>query len=294
MLARAGIADDPAAVIRARISISCAYPSTDLEASVVIEDGTAFGNFDTHTVQGGNQRLAEALADAIGTERVALSAFVTHVRWSDDGVTVTAGGTEASAEHAVIAVPAAVLDRIAFDPPLPATKAAALSAVRYGDAAKLFIELRAPAAPSATMSVPDRFWCFTQLGAHEDPLPVVGAFAGTADALDALAVTDGPDRWGAHLSALRPDLELDLSRVLLSTWADDPWARGAYSARSVASPMDDAELARPVGRLAFAGEHTAGPEHAMMEGALLSGLRAAEDVLSIVRDDERHRHQDPR
>jgi monoamine oxidase len=82
------------------------------------------------------------------------------------------------------------------------------------------------------------------------------------------------------VTALRPDLELDPGGVLLSTWEDDPWARGAYSARSRSAPLDSAELARPVGPLAFAGEHSAGDWHGLMEGALRSGLRAAEDVLA--------------
>lgn len=292
LLVRAGTDDDVAAVIRARVSISCAHPSSDLEAGVVIEDGTAFGDFDTHTVEGGNQRLAEALAGAVGSDRVALSAPVTHVRWSGTGVTVLAAGHELSADAAVIAVPASVIGRISFDPPLPAAKAAAFSGVRYGQAAKLFTALRRPVSPSATMSIPGRFWCFTQLGADGDPLPVVGAFAGTSDALDGLGVGADSHRWVDRVATLRPDLDLDEAEVLISTWADDPWALGAYSARSVASPMDDAGLARPVGQVAFAGEHTAGTEHGTMEGALLSGLRAAKDVLSITRDDERHRRED--
>ena len=63
------------------------------------------------------------------------------------------------------------------------------------------------------------------------------------------------------------------------TWHDDPWARGAYSARSLASPMDDEELARPLGCLAFAGEHTAAGWHGLMEG------RAAERAARGARGD---------
>jgi monoamine oxidase len=44
--------------------------------------------------------------------------------------------------------------------------------------------------------------------------------------------------------------------------------------------MNDDELARPVGCLAFAGEHTAGDWHGLMEGALRSGLRAANEVVA--------------
>jgi monoamine oxidase len=42
-------------------------------------------------------------------------------------------------------------------------------------------------------------------------------------------------------------------------------------------------LAELVGPIAFAGEHTAGDRHALMDGALRSGLRAADDVLAGLR-----------
>jgi monoamine oxidase len=46
-------------------------------------------------------------------------------------------------------------------------------------------------------------------------------------------------------------------------------------------PPDDATLlARPVGRLHFAGEHTEDVWYATMEGALRSGIRAADEVTS--------------
>jgi monoamine oxidase len=111
-------------------------------------------------------------------------------------------------------------------------------------------------------------------------LPVVGAFAGSPAALDALAVASGPERWIEALRRLRPDLDLDVDRVLLSTWADDAWARGAYSARSARFPMDTVALSRPIGPLFFAGEHTAGAWHGLMEGALRSGERAAGELLN--------------
>jgi len=164
---------------------------------------------------------------------------------------------------------------IAFDPPIPRAKAA----VRYGQAAKLFVRLRAPSPPSEVLSVPERYWCYTQLGPDGDPAPFLAAFAGSPRALEALDVESGPERWLAALGRLRPDLELDFDTVMLSTWADDSWARGAYSARSATSPIDTEALRRPVGPLFFAGEHTAGAWHGLMEGALRSGARAAQELL---------------
>ena len=72
---------------------------------------------------------------------------------------------------------------------------------------------------------------------------------------------------------------LDRDNVLLARWDDDPWVRGAYTARSASSPMDTSALQAPVGRLHFAGEHTAGAWHGLMEGALRSGIRAANELL---------------
>jgi len=95
-------------------------------------------------------------------------------------------------------------------------------------------------------------------------------------------VEGGPERWLGLLEELRADLELDTTRVMLATWHDLPTFRSIVVARSVSAPVDDAELARPIGRLAFAGEHTAGPEwHGSMEGAVRSGHRAARDLLAF-------------
>jgi monoamine oxidase len=273
---KAGLAE----AIGARLEVSCAHPAGDLEAGVLREAGSAFGDFDTHTVAGGNGRLAEGLAAVVGRQRLRLSAPVTAVRWTAGGATVVIdGGHEVDADAAVLAVPASVVGGIAFTPALPPAKAAALQAVRYGQAAKLFVGLDAPAEPSATLSVPGRFWCYTQLDADGRPTPFVGAFAGTTAALERLGVASGPERWLDALAALRPDLELDRDLVALATWAGDPWVHGAYAAQSAAAPLDEAELSRRIGPLAFAGEHTAGRWHATMEGALRSGIRAAEDLL---------------
>ncbi len=67
----------------------------------------------------------------------------------------------------------------------------------------------------------------------------------------------------------------------ITTWNDDPWAGESYSALTVTvADGDDDVMAAPVGRVHFAGEHTAGAWAGLMEGALRSGARAASEVLS--------------
>jgi monoamine oxidase len=278
-LGRYGLPAGVAEAIQARIEVSCGYPAEDLAASVLEEGAAAFGQFDTYTVQGGNDRIAQELAAGLG-ERVHLASPVRRIAWGESQIRLRAGSHVSVGDAAVLAVPATALSAMSFDPPLPLEKAATVREVRYGQAAKLFVPLRTPAPPSATLSVPERFWCYTQLGADGEPLRFVAAFAGSPSALEALDVRSGPERWVTALRSLRPDLELDPAGAQLSTWAEDPWARGAYSAASATAPIDTDTLAAAVGPLAFAGEHTAGEWHGLMEGALRSGRRAAEQVLS--------------
>jgi monoamine oxidase len=202
------------------------------------------------------------------------------VRWSRDAVSIATDHAEIEADAAVVAIPTAPLAEIEFDPPLEGATAEALRAVTYGQNSKLFLRLRSPAPPSAIMSVAGHFWTYTQLGADGRPAPFVTGYTGTMSAIDDLGGSHRFERWVAALVALREDLDLEPESAMLSSWNDDPWVRGSYSARSLSSPLRDDDLVKPIGPLFFAGEHTAGEWHGLMEGALRSGRRAAEQVLS--------------
>lgn len=280
-LARLGLSDPVREAITARIEVSTAYSVLDQSAAVLHEAAASFGDFLSHGIVGGNQALATALAARLG-ERLRLSSPVERIAWDAGAVRVKAAGAELAADACVVAIPAMRARALTFEPRLPDRLQAALAAVRYGQAAKLFLPLAVAAEPSAMLSVPGRFWTYTQRAPDGAPLPVAASFAGTAAALSRLGVDSGPERWAAAVRELRPDLSFASAEPTLSTWHDDRWAGGAYSARSLALPMDDVALAAPVGPLAFAGEHTAGEWHGLMEGALRSGLRAAAELLRRV------------
>jgi monoamine oxidase len=267
--------------IAARLQVSAALPVDELAAAVLDHAGSTFSTRESVRVGGGNQRIAERLAARL-PGAVHLGVPVEAVAWSDDSVRVTAGGGVLDADACVLALPASVTGRVRFQPPLPGWKVEALGRVVYGHAAKLFVPLRRVPPPSAVLSVPDHFWTWTARGDQAGAVqPLVSAFAGSAPALARLEVTAGPATWLGRLRALRPDLDLDETGTVLSTWDDDPWVGAAYSTRGLASEPGDAEpLARPVGPLHFAGEHTAGPWAGLMEGALRSGARAAAELLA--------------
>jgi monoamine oxidase len=248
------------AAIAARLAISTAYEPDDQPASILADGAAGFGAFASHGIDGGNDLLARALA---ATLDVRLGARVERIAWGAGGVAVDGERADAC----VVATPARA---VAFDPPLPAWKQRALDAVRYGEAAKLFLQLEHEVEPSATLSVAGRFWAWTEHGSR-----AVASFAATGHALDRLGVANGPEQWAAAVRSLRPSLPYADAEPVLATWPG-----GAYSARSLSSPLDDESLAAPVGPIAFAGEHTAGNWHGLMEGALRSGLRAAAQCLT--------------
>jgi monoamine oxidase len=265
--------------ILARVEIS----SAESADRIVAGDLAGIAHIDSEpapSIAGGNQRLALALAESLG-DAVRLRSPVDRISWREDSVRVDAAGAELEADACVVAVPASVMNRIAFEPGLPPPLAEAIAGLAYGHAAKLFVPLRRPAPPSAVMSVPERYWTWTATAEGPQSQPVVSAFAGSRAALERLDVAAGPSRWLSSIEHLRDDLDLDPGAALLSTWADDEWAAAAYST----SPPSrvTAALERGAGALAFAGEHTAGPFAALMEGAVRSGRRAAAGLLAAAR-----------
>src|SRR5919197_945681 len=185
---------DPAAgeAIAARLQVTWGRPVEQLAAEVLARAGADFAGTGSLRVAGGNQRIALRLAQRLGPA-LRLGSPAEAVQWSAVGVRVRAAGDWVGADACVVTVPAAVLGRVRFDPPLPEWKAAALRRVAYGHAAKLVVPLARPAPPSAVLSVPEHFWAWTAAGADGIVQPVVSAFAGSAPALERLGVNRGPD-----------------------------------------------------------------------------------------------------
>ncbi|RYP65257.1 hypothetical protein DL769_006369 [Monosporascus sp. CRB-8-3] len=70
---------------------------------------------------------------------------------------------------------------------------------------------------------------------------------------------------------------------IVTRWGSDKFARGSYSSAGPdMKPNDYQTMARPVGNLFFAGEHTIETHPATVHGAYLSGLRAASEVLEAM------------
>ena len=182
---------------------------------------------------------------------------------------------------AVIAVPAPVCADLVFRPPLPAEHAQALRELPMGVASKIaFATTEVPAARALQdLEVP--YWCWAARGEDAAVRSVLTAFAGSPAAQETLGtVVDDPAPWMDRLLAMNPDVR-PLGDPILKVWETDPFSRGCYSFFDEVSFDRREILARSVGRVVFAGEHTAGDRRGTMEGAVVSGRRAAGEVAAV-------------
>lgn len=247
----------------------------------------------TFRIQGGNERLAAALAASLG-DRVHLGSELVAVSHRGRGVRVSIRkGRETSpmnSDYLVLALPATLVRRVPITPALPAPQHDALNALRYGRVTRTLLQFtgrfwRAADQPRAfTSTLPfGAAWDGNEEQRGKPGILSLTAGGRAADATRDAVSTAGP---GAIVQWL--DWLGSGNATLLScrqfAWDTDPWSRGGYAHVDAAfSPALQPWLARPFGRLFFAGEHTSQRWRGSMNGAVESGRRAAAEVDAVHR-----------
>ncbi len=223
----------------------------------------------------GNGSIADAAARLLPDVRLGRGA--TAVRETGGAVEVDAAET-IRAEAAVVAVPVRLVTELAFDPPLAADQRAAFEGLPMGVASKVAVPLEGAPGRCAIQCADLPFWFWVADGA-DGTRRVVSSFAGSEIPQGPLETATGdPHTWIGRIVELAPELR-PAGTAVMKVWAEDPLARGAYSAWDGPSLARRHLFERMHGAVAFAGEHTAGDHSGTMEGALRSGRRAAGQVL---------------
>jgi monoamine oxidase len=276
------LSDADRALLTARFTIGLGWRLADVSERWPEPQASVDGHSEftvPRWVRGGNQRLAERIAEELAGELRLRSAAVA-VDQDGSGVTVrVADGTSVRGDAAVLALPLTNLRALRFTPELPANKVDAYSRMGVGDITKLHISLSERVAPDAVQDVTVPFWAYTP-AEHDGLSSVVGAAAGGPEHRAVLGIDSrDPNGFRDRLAAGWPELHLG-DEILLTPWAHDPWARGAYSFHPVAwSDETEAALSAPFDRIAFAGEHAS--DEQTIDGVMRSGIRAAQELQSL-------------
>lgn len=262
-------------VYRRTTTSAAADPESVSAEAVLLHESSRVGGYveDGGRLVGGNQALSREIARRLGG-RVRLESPVVRVEQSPRAVQVElADGTVVDADTAVISVPLPLLRGLELGFELPARQQRALDHRFMGVAAKLGVPITRVDADVALQHPTHTWWSWRSMSIDgEHRIDALSCFAGGPFALDELEVGTGSGRWLAELRAMRPELET-AGEPLLTTWADDPWALGAYSAPALGWESEDAEaFSQAAGRVAIAGEHTGLAQS--LSGAVASGYRA--------------------
>ncbi len=222
---------------------------------------------------------------------VQLSAAVTSIDWSGEGVKISSSKGVISCKVAIITMSTGVLsaNRIRFDPGLPENTRAAIAALPMGRLAKVAIQFDRQVYGSFT---DDGFNYYDSPGislnvitGYADSTMAVAYVGGTpADELEALG------KEGAAtflLDRLETAFGLKLRQYVVATdctgWGSDPDVCGSYSIALPGHAGARESLAEPVAnRLFFAGEATSKHHYGFAHGALLEGRAAAEKVIALL------------
>lgn len=249
-------------------------------------DGDFFGDLPV----GGYARLVETMAAGVD---VRLGVEVSEIVVAADGVTVrSVDGAVESGSHVVVTVPLGVLKRGTprFTPPLPPDRVAAIERLGFGRFEKVALGFdqpfwRAAGLPHAMLFPRDpaepTVWVFGHDAFGAGPTLVAFVFhSATGHVLDRSG--DQAAEWilGMLAEAIGHPCPVPTA-VAVTSWANDPFAGGAYTHIPPGADPGDADLLGepPSGRLLFAGEHTQSARLAYADGAMSSGVREAKRLL---------------
>ena len=210
------------------------------------------------------------------------------IEWSPDGVRVRSDAGTHEARRAIVTLPLAVLQQtgVKFTPALPPAKQHAIDGLGAGANGKIVLLFDEPCWPEdLTLFLSGRdtqLWWRPGI-LRDDEAPVITAYFGGSAVERFRALGEG-----ASLAAIRDledffdvKLESRLRNARFVDWPADPFARMSYSYIPPRGAGLRAELAQPVDdTLFFAGEATNHVRPSTVHGALESGLRAAQEVLS--------------
>jgi monoamine oxidase len=244
------------------------------------------GGGAAYVVEGGTDRLPRAFAASLGG-RVRYGTAVTEIHHGADGVRVgfreRGGGGTLSADYLVCALPFPLLREVRVSPPFSPGKRAAVEGLRTTSVTRVYLQLRERCWPAGEAAVPTDLPVM-HLGdataGQPGPRGVLEAFVTGPNARRIAAMEPEARVAFAREQAGRvhPGVDEAFERGASYCWDADPWARGDYAwfaPGELGAFLP--HLARPEGRVHFAGDHTS-PLPGWMQGALASGRRAAEAV----------------
>lgn len=254
-----------------------------------VQDFGALADGEDYVVEGG---FGQLVADLAADVPVRTGHGVQKIDWrASDRVRVLGAFGALDARQVVITVPPPVLasGAIAFDPPLPVLRQAALDALQGGAFIKVGLRLDRPLtqAPEFAFDM-DAALRHETTALYVDPrLPLAtvifsGRHARTLSRAGPGALTAAGRE--ALVAMLGSSLQGRITATTVADWTSDPFALGAYSVVKVGQARARQVYGTPIDhRLFFAGDSDGKAYAVTVMGARRSGEAAARAILARAR-----------
>jgi monoamine oxidase len=254
-----------------------------LDRLISIPDGAQQDRF-----VGGMQQISDRMAADLG-DRVRLSTPVLAIDQVPEGVIVRTPAGPVEAHRVVVAIPPVLAGRIQYNPPLPAARDQLTSRMPMGSVIKYIAVYDRPFWREAGFSGE----AFTDSGVatttFDDSSP-----DGSQPALVTFSDGEAARVWSQRTPEERRKAVLaefvrffgpaaaSPTAFVEKNWLEEPWSRGCYVGVMGPGTMTawGSALREPCGRIHWAGTETATKWMGYIDGAIESGERVAQEILT--------------
>lgn len=211
---------------------------------------------------------------------VILNSVLQKVRHDDQGVFLEFEGKSERFDRVILTLPPPCIEHVVFEPALSTRKRCAVEACGMSRAIKIVWEFKQ--AWWKERGFCGRLHCDGPLqqlwdGSRGDT-PILTAYICGARAYEWTKLGDPVSAGIYELSQYFPEAKELFVRGSMHDWINDPYSRGAFSHYAPGYTLNHAEdMVKPMGRIHFAGEHTA-TWVGFIEGALESAHRVVGEI----------------
>lgn len=236
-------------------------------------------------IDGGNNRLPDALAGVIGFKNIHLNSEVVSVHQEADKTEVRVkSGRIFSADILICALPTTCMTKIKWTPGLPPEKQQAVDSLEYCRIQKTAFVFNTRFWPDnlgiITDKLPHQIYHATQHQKGTKGVLISYATGDRAAVLSNMTEADLKTELAKALKIPFGEISVFIDYIDKKNWGEDPFVGGAFA---LIGKNDDIYIKKRLSQVFlnchFAGEHTA-VFQGFMEGAVESGERAAVEILT--------------